>query len=82
MSKAVLRIAKADLLPDNAVWENRFNVRSASSNRKYVVSQNKGKRHWGCSCRGWTTHRKCKHLTSLALPPYEQPYEVALEAAD
>jgi hypothetical protein len=81
MSKPVLRIAKADLLPDNAVWEHRFHVRSASSTNKYVVSQNKDKRHWGCSCRGWTMHRKCKHLTALALPAHEQPHEVALEAA-
>ena len=81
MSKPILKIARADLLDDNAQWENRFHVRSASSSRKYVVSQNKSKRHWGCSCRGWTIHRKCKHLTALALPPYEQPHEVALQAA-
>jgi len=82
MSKPVLKVDRADLLPANGQWENRFHVRSASSNRKYVVSQNKDKRHWGCSCRGWTTHRKCKHLTSLGLPPHEQPYEIALKAAD
>ena len=75
----VLRPQGAVALPDNSQWENRFEVRSASSNRIYIVSQNKNKRHWGCSCPGWRTRRKCKHLTALGLPPHEKPHEVLLE---
>ena len=63
-------------LPDNAQWENRFEIRSESSNRVYIVSQNIKKRHWGCSCPGWRRHRRCKHLTQLGLPGQEQPHEV------
>ena len=63
-------------LPDNDQWTNRFEVRSESSGRVYVVSQNKKKRHWGCSCPGWRTHRKCKHLTAIGLPVHEEPHEI------
>jgi len=41
-----------------------------------VVAQNKAKRHWACSCPGWRTNRKCKHLAALALPAHERPHEV------
>ena len=40
----------SDRLPDNEQWENRFEIRSASSDRLYVVAQHKTKRHWACSC--------------------------------
>lgn len=65
-----------EILPDNSQYTNRFNVRSETSNSLYVVAQNKQKRHWSCSCRGWIRHRKCKHLTACGLPSFEQPYEV------
>jgi hypothetical protein len=71
-----LRIPADDRLPDNAQWENRFNVRSESSNRLYVIAQNKAKRHWACSCPGWKRHRTCKHLQFLGLPSYERPMEI------
>jgi hypothetical protein len=51
------RPAGSIALPDNAQWTNRFEIRSESSNRVYVVSQNIKKRHWGCSCPGWRTRR-------------------------
>ena len=54
-------------LPDGDQWENRHEVTSKSSGKKYVVSQNKKHGNWGCSCRGWTTHRHCKHLGALGL---------------
>ena len=76
MSLPTLRIATSSKLPDNVQWTNRFEIRSQTSNRIYVVAQNKEKRHWACSCPGWKSHRKCKHLTSLALPAYERPHEV------
>ena len=63
-------------LPDNDQWTNRFNVNSESSNRIYVVSQHKKNRHWGCSCPGWRTRRKCKHLREIGLPAQEVPHEI------
>lgn len=63
-------------LPPNDQWENRFEIRSESSNRIYIVAQHKTKRHWACSCPGWRTQRKCKHLASMALPAHEKAYEV------
>lgn len=63
-------------LPDNAQWTNRVEIRSATSDRVYVVSQNINKRHWACSCPGWKSHRNCKHLQNLGLPCFERPYEV------
>lgn len=54
-----------EILPDNAVWTNRFNVRSSSSNRFYTVAQRKTDGIWGCDCMGWKRHRNCKHLTAM-----------------
>jgi len=65
-------------LPDTDQWQNRFNVKSESSNRLYVISQNKKGRYWGCSCPGWKAHRTCKHLSTLGLPANCTPYEVNL----
>ncbi len=66
-------------LPDNAQWENRFEIHSATSDRVYIISQNKKLRHWGCSCPGWRTHRTCRHLAAVGLPVKEVPYEVNLK---
>lgn len=49
-------------LPDNDQWTNRFEIRSESSNRVYIVAQNKKTGNWGCSCPGYLSKRKCKHL--------------------
>jgi hypothetical protein len=48
--KAIMLAANqigATLLPDNAQWKNRMEIRSSSSNRMYVVAQRKsiGNRH-------------------------------------
>lgn len=53
-------------LPDNAQWKNRFEIESESSNRVYIVAQNKSTGIFGCSCMGWIRYRKCKHLTAIA----------------
>lgn len=76
----ILKVSKSQLLPPNAQWKNRIEVKSSSSNRKYVVSQNKAKKHWGCSCPGWCNRRKCKHLTALGLPHFEKPMNVKVVA--
>jgi hypothetical protein len=61
----IVREQGLEILPDNAQWKNRFKIESESSNRLYVIAQNKSKGHWGCSCMGWIRNRKCKHLTAL-----------------
>ena len=75
----VYRPPGAVVLPDNAQWTNRFEIRSASSNRVYTIAQHKKKKHWGCSCPGWRRWRNCKHLEELALPGHETPHEVLLK---
>lgn len=61
-SITIYRPPGAISLPDNDQWQNRFEIRSASSGRVYVVSQNKQSGKWGCSCPGYCIHRTCKHL--------------------
>lgn len=68
----------AERLPDNDQWTNRFEIKSESSNRVYIIAQHKSKGHWGCSCPGWRTRRKCKHLTALGLPALEVPHQVTI----
>lgn len=51
--------------PDNAGYINRFKVPSSSGGSTYLVSQRRTSGEWCCSCRGWITHRRCKHLTSI-----------------
>lgn len=63
-------------LPDNEQWTNRFEIASSSSDRIYTIAQNKVKRHWACSCPGWKSKRKCKHLVDLGLPNHEVPFEL------
>ncbi len=64
----VEKIAKqigSTLLDDSDKWMNRFQIRSGSSDRLYVIAQQRADGAWGCSCPGWTHHRKCKHLTDV-----------------
>lgn len=55
----------SSVMPDNAVWTNRFAIKSTSSSSVYTVAQRRTDGVWGCSCRGWTHHRHCKHLTDI-----------------
>jgi uncharacterized Zn finger protein len=55
-----------EILPDNAQWKNRFEIKSETSNRIYVVAQRKSDNSFGCSCPGWKRHRNCKHLKTIA----------------
>lgn len=72
-----------EILPDTNVWINRFTVQSDSNNAEYVIAQHRTRRWWACSCRGYTTHHKCKHLARLGLPILMQPHEarIAITAA-
>jgi hypothetical protein len=62
-------------LPDKGEWQYRFNIKSESSNRLYVIAQHKEKKHWGCSCPSWITRRSCKHLKEMGIPTNSIPYE-------
>jgi hypothetical protein len=73
---ALIQKIKEDRLPDNAQWTNRFKVRSATSNRVYIIAQNKSGRWWGCSCMGWIRYGKCKHQNILGLPGHHRPFEI------
>ena len=74
-----LKVPASNRAGQNAIWENRFIVKSDSSNKFYTIAQCKAKRYWACSCMAWRTKRACKHLTKLGLPPYEVPQEVIFE---
>ena len=74
-----IRVNKSDMLPDNKLWKNRFEIHSASSDRVYIVSQNIDKGHMGCSCPGWRRYRTCKHLSALGLPGHEVPVTLDLK---
>jgi len=65
----------APTLPDTAAYVNRFEIKSETSDRVYIVAQSKTGRWWSCSCHGWLRHKKCKHLTALGLPSNHQPFE-------
>lgn len=55
----------ATLLPDGKTHQNRLEIRSETSSRLYVVAQRKVTGAWECSCPGWISRRKCKHLTTM-----------------
>lgn len=80
----VLRIPEGlgSMLPDLKGWTNRFPIKSESSSRVYIVSQNLRGRWWGCSCPSWRVRRSCKHLQAVGVPSHEQPYEVQLEGKE
>jgi len=66
-------------LPDNSAYENRFEIKSETSDAIYIIAQSKSGRWWSCSCFGWIRHKKCKHLDALGLPGKHQPYEALLK---
>ncbi len=76
----VLRVSQSMMLPDSDQWQNRFEIKSETSNRVYVIAQNKKRRHWGCSCPSYRTRRRCKHLEEIGLPTNEVPYEALIRS--
>lgn len=78
----VLRVPRGVMLPDSDQWQNRFEIRSETSDRIYVVAQHRRRRHWGCSCPSYRTRRRCKHLEEIGLPTHERPYEAKLEGRE
>lgn len=74
----VTRPSNSVALPDNGQYTNRFEIRSETSSRVYVVAQHKTSRWWACSCPGWIRTRNCKHLKALGLPAGQRPMEVRM----
>ena len=74
----VLPVRKSNVLEDNKLWKNRFEIHSESSDRVYTIAQNRSKGHMGCSCMGWRRYRNCKHLSALGLPGHEEPVNLKL----
>ncbi len=70
-----MKPAGARELPDNAAYCNRFEIKSETSDRIYIIAQSKTGRWWSCSCHGWLSRKKCKHLAALGLPSHHQPFE-------
>ena len=77
-NKVELYIDPALALPNNDQRENRFEIKSETSDRIYDIAQHKKKRFWACSCPAWRTRRYCKHLRNIGLPCHEEPHEVAI----
>lgn len=67
-----------EILPDTNIWINRFTVPSDSANAEYIVAQHRARRWWACSCRGFTSHQKCKHLARLGIPIKMVPHELRI----
>lgn len=63
---AVLRTAGLKALQDTDQWVHRFEIRSESSDRLYVVAKRRTTGEWGCSCMGWKRTRNCKHLRAVS----------------
>ena len=75
METAVQIFLKAqglEILPDNNQYKNRFNIKSETSNRLYVIAQRVSDGAITCSCPGWRNakdghhNRTCKHTRTLA----------------
>lgn len=60
-----------ELLPDNASYTNRFEIKSESSNRVYTMAQRKSDGVLTCDCMGWRRarnghlNRTCKHVQTI-----------------
>lgn len=65
--EALLKEMGVVRLSDTDTHRHRMDIRSESSDKIYRVSQrtSNGSMQWECSCLGWITRRKCKHLTAM-----------------
>ena len=59
---SIRRPPAAVALPDNGQWTERFEIRSETSDRIYIIARNKNTGKYGCSCPAYLTRRYCKHL--------------------
>ena len=62
MNAIAIRPYGAISLADNRDWCERFEIRSSSSDRIYIIAKNKKSGQFGCSCPSYRVRRYCKHL--------------------
>jgi|APGre2960657505_1045072.scaffolds.fasta_scaffold00659_7 predicted nucleic acid-binding Zn finger protein len=78
--QVIAQAIDAQVLPDNKTHTHRFEIKSSSSDRLYVVAKSRSNGDWACSCPGWIHARNgvrnCKHLKAI-LPALK-----ALDAAE
>jgi len=71
----LLKDLGAELLPDSKTHKLRVEIKSSSSNKKYIVSRRDTEvKQWECECLGWRMHtprKPCKHLKAM-IPVLEQ----------
>src|ERR1035438_372017 len=53
----ILSVPRPAILPPTETLENRFEIRSTTTDRIYEIAQNKRMRSWSCLCPGWTRQR-------------------------
>lgn len=72
LQKYIERNSDLECLTDTSQYKNRFQIKSESSNRLYVVAQRISDDVLTCSCPGWIRarnghlNRKCKHTDVLS----------------
>ena len=55
-----------EALPDNATHTCRFEIRSETSDRLYIVSKSKRTGKLECSCPDWVFRKRaCKHIREM-----------------
>jgi hypothetical protein len=52
-------------LPDTPDWRHRFQIKSGTSARMYMIGRHRGAAVWVCSCMGFRSGRRCKHIQSV-----------------
>ena len=64
-----VRTTGSGRLLDDARYKSKFEVVSESSGRVYRISYDSapGAGYWVCSCPGYLTRGKCKHLSAAGL---------------
>ena len=71
IQKYIVANTDLEILPDNAQYTNRFEIKSQSSNRIYTMAMRKSDGVLTCDCPGWRNARHghlgrtCKHVKIL-----------------
>jgi hypothetical protein len=50
--------------PDTSDWMHRFQIKSGTSARVYMIGRHRATGVWVCSCMGFRSSHHCKHLRS------------------